>query len=225
MVIRLTSADQERVTAAVTAAELTTNGEIVTIVARSSDDYHDVASQWTVMAMLLALAVLATWPGIAVSIHARVAGGWGDATSPSALYLIALVVLSLVFLLVRFALAWRPLRLALTPAATRERRTRRRAVMLFRTAAEQRTRAATGVLLYLSLDEHRAEIIADEAIHSRVAAETWGEAMALLIEAVRDGRAGDGMADAVMRIGAVLAEHFPRSADDTNELPDRVIEL
>ena len=223
--MRLTQDDHARVTAAVTAAELTTDGEIVTVVAGSSDDYHDVASHWAVLAMLLALAVLATWPGLAESIHARFTGAWDEVASPSSLYLIALILMSLVFLLVRLLMAWRPLRLALTPGPTKERRSRRRAVMLFRTAAEQRTRASTGVLLFLSLAERRAEIIADEAIHSRVTAETWGEVMAVLIEAVREGRAGEGMAAAVTRIGTVLAEHFPRSADDTNELPDRVIEL
>ena len=223
--MRLTQDDHARVTAAVTAAELTTDGEIVTVVAGSSDDYHDVASHWAVLAMLLALAVLATWPGLAESIHARFTGAWDEVASPSSLYLIALILMSPVFLLVRLLMAWRPLRLALTPGPTKERRSRRRAVMLFRTAAEQRTRASTGVLLFLSLAERRAEIIADEAIHSRVTAETWGEVMAVLIEAVREGRAGEGMAAAVTRIGTILAEHFPRSADDTNELPDRVIEL
>ena len=49
--------------------------------------------------------------------------------------------------------------------------------------------------------------------------------MAALIAAVRDGHAGEGMAACVTRIGAVLAEHFPRSEDDVNELPDRLIEL
>ncbi len=223
--MRLTQDDHARVTAAVTAAELTTDGEIVTVVAGSSGDYHDVASHWAVLAMLLALAVLATWPGLAESIHARFTGAWDEVASPSSLYLIALILMSLVFLLVRLLMAWRPLRLALTPGPTKERRSRRRAVMLFRTAAEQRTRASTGVLLFLSLAERRAEIIADEAIHSRVTAETWGEVMAVLIEAVREGRAGEGIAAAVTRIGTILAEHFPRSADDTNELPDRVIEL
>jgi putative membrane protein len=42
---------------------------------------------------------------------------------------------------------------------------------------------------------------------------------------VRKGRPGDGMVAAVERIGQVLAAHFPRSADDTNELPDRLILL
>ncbi|HWK35067.1 TPM domain-containing protein, partial [Sphingomonas sp.] len=87
------------------------------------------------------------------------------------------------------------------------------------------TVAATGVLLYLSLDEHRAELIADESIHTKVSQDVWGAAMAALVAAVKDGRPGDGMADAVAQIGIVLAEHFPRGADDVNELPDRLIEL
>ena len=105
------------------------------------------------------------------------------------------------------------------------RRVRRRAFDLFRAAAEARTKGRTAVLLYLSLDEHRAELIADAAIHSRVNADVWGEAMAALLTGVKAGRTGDGMADAVALIGRVLAEHFPRSDGDTNELPDRLIEL
>ena len=116
-------------------------------------------------------------------------------------------------------------RMAMTPGATKARRVRRRATELFRIGAESRTRAATGVLLYLSLAERRAEIVAERGIHARVAPEEWGQAMAALVRELRAGRPGEGMAAAVERIGAVLAEHFPRSADDTNELPDRLVEL
>jgi putative membrane protein len=49
--------------------------------------------------------------------------------------------------------------------------------------------------------------------------------MADLIEEVKAGRPGRGMAKAVERVGAVLAEHFPKSGADRNELPDRLIEL
>jgi putative membrane protein len=49
--------------------------------------------------------------------------------------------------------------------------------------------------------------------------------MADLIEEVKAGRPGAGMAAAVARMGGVLAEHFPKTAADTNELPDRLIEL
>jgi putative membrane protein len=49
--------------------------------------------------------------------------------------------------------------------------------------------------------------------------------MAALLVEVREGRFGDGIVAAVERIGAVLAEHFPRSAQDSNEIPDKLIEL
>ena len=223
--MRLTREDHDRVTAAVTAAEAGTDGEIVTIVARSSDAYHDVALHWSVLAMLLVLALLAVFPHATDAIHARLAGPWADAVPASFHYSVALFALTLTFLACRVILAWRPLRLALTPDATKARRVRRRALMLFRAGAEKRTIAATGVLLYLSLEEHHAEIVADAAIHSRVDEGVWGHAMAALVAALRDGRPGDGMAAAVAEIGLVLAEHFPRSAGDTNELPDRLIEL
>ncbi|MCB8829387.1 hypothetical protein LJD47_30715, partial [Escherichia coli] len=178
-----------------------------------------------VLAMLLALALLAWRPEAAVWLHGLVADPWAGAPSPGGLFAVALVVLALVFLVVRVGLAWMPLRLALTPASTKARRVHARALTLFRAAAEARTRDATGVLIYLSLDEHRAEIIADRAIHARVAPDVWGAAMAALIREVRDGRTGEGMAAAVTQVGRVLAEHFPPRADDTNELPDRLIEL
>ena len=134
-------------------------------------------------------------------------------------------LLLLTFLLIRYLLAIMPLRMVMTPRATRARRVRRRAILLFRTAAEARTQGRTGVLIYLSLDEHRAEIVADRAINEKVAPEAWGEAMAALIDAIRADRPGEGLAEAVRQVGAVLAPHFPRAHDDINELPDRLIEL
>lgn len=223
--MRLTDEDRARVAGAVAAAERNTAGEIVTIVARRSDKYHDVALHWAVLAMLLVLALLAFWPGAAIGLHGLVADPWDGAPAPGGLFTVALVLLVVTFIVARAILAWMPLRLALTPGSTEARRVHARALALFRTSAEARTRDATGVLLYLSLDEHRAEIIADAAIHSRVAPDIWGEAMAALIAATRDGRPGDGMAEAVRQIGIVLAEHFPPRADDSNELSDRLIEL
>ena len=223
--MRLSEADHARVTAAVTAAERGTEGEIVTVVARRSDPYHDVALHWTILAMLLVLALLAAFPRGIEALHALVGDPWAGAVPTGAALTIALVAMALTFLVMRLVLAWQPLRLAMTPDATKERRVRRAALALFRTGAEKRTRAATGVLLYLSIDEHRAEIIADESIHAKVSPETWGDAMAALIVAVKDGRPGDGMVDAVTAVGAVLTQHFPRSEGDVNEISDRLIEL
>ncbi|WP_077510711.1 TPM domain-containing protein [Sphingomonas sp. LM7] len=222
--MHLSEADHARVTAAVSQAERATDGEIVTVVAGRSDAYHDVALHWTVLAMLFVLALLAWIPAPVEWLHAALIDAWSD-TPPRWYLTFALVLMAVTFLVARVLLALDALRLALTPGGTKTRRTHARALALFRTAAEKRTRASTGVLLYLSLAEHRAEIIADEAIHSKVSADVWGEAMAVLIAQVKQGRPGEGMAQAVAQIGNVLAEHFPRSQDDINELPDRLIEL
>src|SRR3546814_9128445 len=80
-------------------------------------------------------------------------------------------------------------------------------------------------LLYVSLREHRADIVADEAIAAKVAPAVWGEAMAALIERIRAGEPGAGMAEAVKRMGVVLAEHVPKRDENPNELPDRLIEI
>jgi putative membrane protein len=49
--------------------------------------------------------------------------------------------------------------------------------------------------------------------------------MATLVDAVRDGRPGDGMVAAVGEIGTILAEVLPVSGRDPQELPDRLIQL
>ncbi|MES2988488.1 MAG: TPM domain-containing protein [Pseudomonadota bacterium] len=221
----LSETDHAAVTAAVSKAELSTDGEIVTVVAKQSDAYHDVALHWAVLAMLIALALLAWQPWPAEWLHAKFVDSWAETVPPSWYLTVALILAAIKFLGVRLLLAIDSLRMLLTPGKTKGRRVQRKAMQFFRTSAEKRTKAATGVLLYLSLAEHRAEIIADASIHSKVTPDVWGAAMAALLTKVKDGKPGEGMADAVAQIGMVLAEHFPRSEGDTNELPDRLIEL
>lgn len=214
----LTTEERAQVTAAVVAAEAGTDAEIVTIVTRRSDAYHDVALHYALLAVLAVPGIASLWPTMILP-----GDGW-DAAFGAGLAMLA-IVQAVVFLLVRFMLAWAPLRLFLTPRATKARRVRRRAVEYFRVAAEGRTVGREGVLLYLSADEHIAEIVTDHAVHRAVPPECWGDAMATLVDAVRAGRAGAGMVAAVATIGVILARHFPKSAGDRNELADRVIDL
>ena len=73
--------------------------------------------------------------------------------------------------------------------------------------------------------EHRAEILADEAIASKVQPDVWGDAMHAMLAHLKDGRVADGIIAATEKVGAILAEHLPREGDDINELPDRLIEI
>jgi putative membrane protein len=118
-----------------------------------------------------------------------------------------------------------PLKFWLVPPPIKTHRTLARAISLFKVGAERRTTGRTGILIYLSMRERRAQIIADEAIASKVPAEMWGEAMAAMLAHIKDGRVADGMCAAVEKVGVVLAAHFPPAEDDVNELPDRLIEL
>jgi putative membrane protein len=222
---RPTDVERQAVGEAVKAAEAGTSGEIVTIVADRSDSYHDAGLHYAVLAIFVALAGFAAWPDTYLHLLGLVSGGWVHEPSLTRVLTVLWVMLAVLFVFVRYGLNYMPLRLWLTPKATRRRRVRRRALELFKVGTEARTTGRTGILIYLSLGEHMAEIIADRAIYSVVPDTEWGNAMAALIKDVRDGRIADGMIAAIGQVGVILASHLPRADDDVDELPDRLIEL
>jgi putative membrane protein len=225
MVMHLSDTDREKVSAAIAAAEAKSNGEIVAVATPVSDAYHDVALHWALVPLFAVLAWAAWRPTALVWWYDVLFGGWQPDPTLSQLLTLLMVFAALKFTVALLILKWIPLRLALTPAATKHRRVRRRAISIFKAAAERRTAGRTGILIYLSMAEHRAEIVADEAILRVTDEHTWGEAMTALIAEVREGRPADGIVAAIERVGVVLAEHFPRTAEDTNEIPDKLIEL
>ena len=221
----MTDADHDKVSAAITKAEASTAGEIVAVATPISDSYHDVALHWALVPLFAVLAWAAWRPTALEWWYDFLLGGWQPEPTQSQLLTLLMVFAALKFTVALLILKWMPLRLLLTPAATKHRRVRRRAIAIFQAAAAGRTTGRTGILIYLSLAERRAEIIADEAILKVTDDHTWGEAMTELITNVRAGRVGDGIAAAVERVGVVLSEHFPRSSADLNEIPDKLIEL
>ena len=225
MVIELSDADHAKVSKAISAAEAGTDGEIVAVASPLSDSYHDVALHWALILLFAVLAWAAWRPSALAWWYDFLLGGWRPEPTMGQLLTLLLVFAAVKFTVALLILKWMPLRLALTPGATKHRRVRRRAVLIFKAAAERRTENRAGILIYLSMRERRAEIVADEAITKVTTPETWGDAMATLLADVRDGRPGDGICAAIQQIGIVLAEHFPKTADNPNEIPDKLIEL
>lgn len=222
---RLSEADHAKVSAAIAAAEASSDGEIVAVATDLSDPYHDVALHWAVLVLIATLAIFAAAPSLLQWWFDLFLGGWRPEPTLGELLLLLLVLAVAKFTVVLLLLKYMPLRLALTPGATKQRRVRRRAISIFKAGAERRTIGRTGILIYLSMGERRAEIVGDEAITKVTTPDTWGEAMAALLVEVKAGRPADGIVAAVERVGAVLKEHFPRSSTDTNEIPDKLIEL
>jgi len=199
--MELTRADHDAVSAAIHAAEQRTSGQIVCVLAHASSDYAYVPWLWA-----SALALLAPWTLISFT-------PW----SVQRIYLIQLAV----FIVAGLILSLTPLRLALVPRAVRRARAHRAAVEQFVVRRVAHTKNRTGVLIFVSLAERYARIIADDAIAQKVPNAEWQAAIDALIGQMRDGRIAQGFIAAIERCGAVLAAHAPPDGAP-NELPDRL---
>jgi putative membrane protein len=221
----LDDAGRQLVSEAVTAAESATSGEIVPVLADRSDGYTDVALLWAIGAAFTAMSVFAAFPEPFLDAWDAAFGGWGHEWTTGELASMVIALGLIKFLGVMLVQQWQPLKFWLIPGPTKTIRVHNQAVRQFKVGADRRTTGRTGVLIYLSMREHRAEIVADDSIARQVPAEVWGEAMADMLSHIRKGHVAEGLAAGIRDVGFVLAEHFPRGADDVNELPDRLIEV
>ncbi len=221
----LDEAGHRLVSDAVAAAESATSGEIVPVLAESSDGYTDVALLWASALAFTAMSVFALAPQPFLDLWDRLFATWGHQWSAGELASMVIALGLAKFLGVWLVQQWTPLKFALIPGPVKAARVRAQAVRQFKVGAQGRTAARTGVLIYLSMRERRAEIVADESIAAKVPPEVWGEAMGDMLAHIRKGAVAEGLAAGIRDVGHVLAEQFPRGSDDANELPDRLIEV
>jgi len=85
------------------------------------------------------------------------------------------------------------------------------------------TRDKTGILILISLFEHRVFVLADQGINDRVPKATWDEIVRMVTEGIRSGRTADALCAAVARCGELLEQHFPVKKGDTDELPNLIV--
>lgn len=87
-------------------------------------------------------------------------------------------------------------------------------------------RNLAGVLIFVSLREDEAAIVADKGIADKVTPEYWRTLRENLVEALSQGKSAEGIIRAIEVVGQEMANHFPREDDDVNELPDapRIVE-
>jgi putative membrane protein len=128
----------------------------------------------------------------------------------------------LLFLVLAIVLCLPRVRVALIPRRARRAMAFRVATEQFYTRAVSRTADRTGILIFVSLAERYARIVADDGIAARVPQAHWQGAVDALTAHAREGRIADGFVAAIELCAAVLAEHFPRAEGDPNELPDRI---
>lgn len=218
--------DRARIAAAIAEAEARTSGEIVCIVDETPYPYPATALiAGALAAFTLPLAAVMAGLDPAALMPWR---DWssGDLSADLRVGIEAFAAVQLlVFLAVAALLRWTRLGAMLTPQGIKRDRVHAEALAQFRARGLEATRERTGVLIFVSMPDHVAEIVADSGIYAKVSPEHWGTTIAALLEGLRDGRPADGFVAAVALAGSVLAEHFPPRRDNFDELPNRLIEL
>ena len=219
-------ADHDRIATAIADAELRTSGEIVCVV---TDKAYRYVSTGLAAAALIAFALpfAVLWLGADDAALMPWRGWTADPAADLRAGIEAYAVVQVAIFVVAAALGARTgLGALLTPRAIKRERVHAEALSQFRARGLGRTRARTGVLIYVSMVDHIAEVVADEGIYAKVPPEFWGTTVAALVGGLRAGDPARGFIDAVALAGGVLAEHFPPEiTDNPNELPDRLIEL
>ena len=117
---------------------------------------------------------------------------------------------------------------ALPAAGARGARAARRAARSGRMPARRsssqarglhRTRDRTGILIFVSLGERYARIIADDGIAAKVPQAAWQRAVDELTARMSRREIAEGFLGAIAACASVLEQHFPRAEGDRNELP------
>jgi putative membrane protein len=198
-------ADQRRIADAITRAERTTSGEIVAMIAPESAAYLHGPFLW---AALAALAV--PWPFVFWT--------WWPIQH---IYLLQLAV----FAALVVVLMPRTVRLALVTRSVKHARAHRRAVEHFLAQNMHTAVGRTGVLIFVSVGERFAEILADAAIYAKVPESVWQGIVADLTEHIGKGQPADGFVRAITAVGEHLAKHFPPDPSVPHALSNHLIVL
>ena len=200
--MEFTQQDHEAISAAIHAAEQRTSGQIVCVLVRSSSDYVHIPLLW---ASVLSLCL----PWLLIFFTQ-----W----SVQRIFLLQIALFLVVAVLAFLSM---PLRLALVPRPVQRARAHHTALEQFLLRGITRTKNRTGVLIFVSLAEHYARIIADEGIAGKVHHSEWQAAIDGLTARMREDQIAAGFIAAIERCGDVLATHAPPDGS-SNQLPDRL---
>ena len=88
----------------------------------------------------------------------------------------------------------------------------------------QKTAERNAVLIFVAPRAQKFAVIGDEGVHEKCGEKFWQELVARMREHFLREDFTEALLEAVEATGALLAKHFPKTGDSTNELPDDVIE-
>lgn len=197
--------EKEQIAQAVKVAEAHTSGEIATMIVDESDRYREAELSGSLfLAASLALAVAA------VTHHVTI---W------SYLPMVVLLYFPSRMLFRKFP----AMKLPFAGKVRISEAVRIRAVRAFYEKGLYRTSHGTGILIFMSLLEHKVWILGDRGINERIAPASWQEMAEELARGIAAGKGCNALSGVILRCGTELSRHFPRQPDDINELRDQLL--
>ncbi len=227
----LSRLDEDRIEAAVTAAEDGTSGEILCALAAEVSQYREVPLAWGA-GVALALPPLALTLGVNPLDLASRAGAWlpGQVSAMAgqidlALALYALVQLGL-FVVTALIVHIPAVRRHLTPASLKRRRVARAAQHQFATMSARATGSDTGILIFVAVDDRQVQILADANIHQKIEDDAWNRAAKAIGAEMKAGHdPTGGIVQAIEICGQALKLHFPSDAPHPHSFRARPVEV
>ena len=194
--------DQDRIAKTIHSAEAKTSGQIVCVLAQTS-------THTTALPVFIAAVVSLVTPWLLMTF-----------TAMTVQRILSLQVLAFLAILTLFCLP--RLRIALMPRKARRAIAHRAAMEQFASRGVGRRSDQPSILIFVSLAERYARIIASDTIAARVPQSEWQAAVDALVGHMRDGRIADGFITAINVCERELEKHFPRTATSNDTLPDRI---
>jgi putative membrane protein len=177
--------------ASIEAAEARAQAYIAFVAVPESDHYALYPIVWGALIALIAAGVIALfWPRFG-SVEIVIGEG-------------------VLFIVISLILEWRPLKLLVVPAHIKQARARAFAHREFAARILASPERRGGVLLFVSLGERYAELIADREAHARVGQEAWDRIFAEFTAGAQGGHVADAAVAAIAACGAALESRPPR---------------
>lgn len=207
----LSKEELEQVEAAVAAAEKKTAGEIVCMVESASYTYP-MANVIGATVIGLPLALLLT-PFIGGLMWMGTQNMW-----------LFLGVFGILFMVFHWIVDRTPgLKRRFVSNREIEEEVEEAAITSFFRHGLYRTRDATGILIFISVFEHKVWVLADHGINAKVPEGQWQEIVKQITDGIRANTAAEALCRSVETVGTILQAHFPIKSDDTNELKNVII--
>ena len=227
----LSSIEQDRVEAAVAAAEDGSSGEIICVLAAEVSNYREVPLAWSA-AIALALPPIALALGVHPLGLAADSGVWIAAQAAALESHIALAlglyaaVQAVLFMIVFLITHIPAVRRRLTPRSLKAHRVDRAAHQQFAAISARALGSETGILIFVALDDRQVRILADAGIHAKVGDAVWGQAVGAIGAGMKAGHdPTDSIIRAIDICGEALREHYPAPAGGKHVFKARPLEI